>query len=99
MITRSAALQRTRAFGLATAAAMLLTVGLAVVISWFPRAITATGSGLGPGIPGAYTTVADQEVAAGNDNLRPHGPNQIPKRVARRGHPIGAHAANQMPKR
>ena len=63
MSTRSAALHKTKPLGLAAAAAMLLAMELAVVISWFPRATTETESGLVPGIPGAITA---SEVAAGN---------------------------------
>ena len=101
MSAKSEALHAARPRGIQVvlAAAVLLIIGIAV-LSWFPRAITETGSGSVLDMPDAYATnQSTQEYAASDYGIRPHGPNQMPRQMAVRELRIRPHGPGQMPKR
>lgn len=66
--------------GLVVVLAVLLAIGITVTI-WFPRTMADTGSGLVRGVSESYSSNQMSKESAIHDyRIRPHGPNQMPKR-------------------
>jgi hypothetical protein len=102
MSARSGAFHEVRSqalhVGLVAVPTVLLAIGIAVAI-WFPRTMADRGSVVVPHVTHAYSTNQTKESVLPEYRIRPHGPDQMPKRPRIHDSWIGPHGSDQMPKR